>query len=315
VTGLVLILLTAAPAVDPEPGLVFPPVRKDNVTATLGLRVAQQGPGPGRGRVQLTIHVRGPANLDVEGPQLEDALAGWQTQGAASSWSSSDDQADWEQTLGLVQVKPGVVPLPGVTLRVREGPSASWEEIGWPDLLNEPRDVPGPEKLPPLPPPLWPQLLLLLGIAVVVGAGLALLVRGVRRWRTAGERPLPVHERALRRLDALPAEPAAVVLRLDSVLRGYLEERFGVEAMRKTTREVLSALAEKASLPDEQAATLAELLAWSDVAKFAGSGQGEDMGEVIERTRRFVHATAPGEEERDREERKTGENQIAAQDR
>jgi hypothetical protein len=126
---------------------------------------------------------------------------------------------------------------------------------------------------------------------------------------------LPVLDRAVRRLDELPAVPAAAVLQLDAVLRGYLEERFGVEAMRKTTREVLSALAEKASLPDEQASALAELLAWCDVAKFAGGGQGADIREACERTRQFVHATAPGEEERDREERKTGENQIAAQDR
>jgi hypothetical protein len=313
VTGLVLFLLMAAPAEEREPGVVFPPQRKGNITATLEVRVPAQGPGPGRGRVQLTINVRGPRSLEVDGPQLEDALAGWQTQWAASSWSSGEGEADWEQSMELVQVKPGVVPLPGVTLRVRDGPSAGWEEMSWPDLLNEPRDVPGPEQLPPLPPSPWPRLLVVLGTVLAAGLGLALLVRVGRRWRAAGERPLPAHERALARLGAMPAEPGAAVLHLDGVLRGYLEERFGVEAMRKTTREVMAALPEKPALSEQETSDLAELLAWCDMAKFAGISQGTDVREAYEQTGRFVRATSPGEEKRDGEERKSGENQIPDQ--
>ncbi len=312
-TALILILLTVVPAEEREPGLVFPPERRGEVTATLALRVPEQEAGPGRGRVQLTIHVHGPAGFGVEGPQLEDALAGWLTQWAASSWSSSDGEAYWEQTMELVQVKPGVVPLPGVTLRVRAGPSASWEEIGWPDLLNEPRDVPGPEKLSPLPPSPWPQVLLLLAVVLTAGAGLALLVRAGRRWRAGGERHVPVHERALARLDAVPEEAPAAVVYLDAILRGYLEERYGVEALRQTTREVLSALAEKNALSGEQMAALTDLLGWYDVAKFAGGADVAEVRDASERTRQFVRTTAPGEKERDTEERKPGENQISGQ--
>jgi hypothetical protein len=313
VTGLLLILLTAVPAEDRAPGLELPPEHRGEIMATLALRVPEQGAGPGRGRVQLTIHVHGPAGFEVDGPQLEDALAGWQIRSAASSWSSADGADDWEETLELVQVKPGVVPLPGVTLRVRAGASGSWEEIGWPDLLNEPRDVPGPEKLPPLPPSPWPRVLLLIAVALTAGAGLALLVRAGRRWRAAGERPLPVHERALARLDAMPEEAPAAVVHLDIVLRGYLEERFGVEALRQTTREVLSALAEKNALSGEQMKDLTDLLQWCDVAKFAGGADVAEVRDARERTRQFVRTTAPGEKERDTEEGKPGENQIPGQ--
>ncbi len=312
-TALVLLLLTVVAPAEREPGLVLPPEHRGDVTATLALRVPEQGAGPGRGRVQLTIDVHGPDGLEVDGPQLEDALAGWQIRSAASSWSSSDSGEDWEETLELVQVKPGVVPLPGLTLRVRSGPKASWQEVSWPDLLNEPRDVAGPEKLPPLPPSPWPRVLVLLALVLTVGAGLALLVRVGRRWRAAGQRPLPVHERALGRLDAMPEEAPAAVVHLDSVLRGYLEERYGVEALRQTTGEVLSALAEKNALSGEQTAELSELLRWYDVAKFAGGAGMADVREAAERTRQFVRTTAAGEKDRDTEERKPGENQIPGQ--
>jgi hypothetical protein len=311
--GLLLALASAAPVVDRDPGLVLPPQRKGAIIATLSLRVPEKGPGPGRGRVQLTLHVRGPESLDVEGPQLEDALAGWQVRWATSSWSSSDSEADWEQDLELVQIKPGVVPLPGVTLRVREGRSASWEEIGWPDLLAEPRDVPGPEKLPPLPPSPWPRVALVLVIVLIAVCGLALLVRAGRRWRAAGERPLLPHQRALAKLEAIPEEPAAGVLHLDAVLRGYLEERFGLEAMRKTTHELLASLAEKNEFSSERLSNLSDLLGWCDVAKFAGGSTEKDVRVARERTVLFVRATSPGERETDTKERKPGENQIPEQ--
>ena len=85
----------------------------------------EQGPGPGRARARLTLEVTGPAGLAVEFPRLEDALAGWRVQWAASSWSQLDGRVLWVQTLDLVQVKPGVVPLPGVSLRIRAGPDAA----------------------------------------------------------------------------------------------------------------------------------------------------------------------------------------------
>jgi hypothetical protein len=315
VTGVFLLLLTAGPGQIREPGLVLPPQHKGAITATLELRVPEQGPAPGRGRVGLTIRVHGPLGLEVDEPQLEDALEAWRTPWAASSWSFTEQAASWEETLELVQTKPGVVPLPGLTLRVRSGPTATWETIAWPDLLNEARDVPGPEQLPPFPPSPWPRVLLALAIALVSAAGLALLVRLGRRWRKASNRPLSAHERALARLAAIPAEPAAAVLHLDALLRGYLEERFGVEAMRKTTREVLAALEDHTALPAERASALAELLAWCDVAKFARGEQGPDIEQATERARGFVRITAPGQGEKEGEGRESGEKQTVAQGR
>jgi hypothetical protein len=313
VKGLVLLLLTALVDQDRDPGLLFPAQRAGDVVATLALRVPEQGAAPGRARVVLTLHVRGPAGLEVEGPRLDDALDAWRVDWAASSWTSDDGTADWEQTLELIQVKPGMVPLPGVMLRVRDGPAAKWEEAAWPDLLHEPRDVPGPEKLPPLPPSAWPGWLFGLAIALGAGLGLALLVRAGRRWRAAGRPAVPAHQRALARLDAMPIDPVAAAHHLDEVLRGYLQECFGIEAMRKTTRELLAVLAEQKILLAEHQSLLKELLGWCDVAKFAGGPQLEDVRDAAGRTRAFVLATAPGETRRDGEGRESGEKRTSEQ--
>jgi hypothetical protein len=311
--GLCLAVLATVPGQVRESTFVFPPQRQGEVTATLALRVPEQGPAPGRGRARLTLSVSGPASVQVDEPRLEDALAGWRTEWAVSSWSTADGKAGWEQTLELVQVKPGMVPLPGVTLRFRTTPEASWQEFTWPDLLNEPRDVPDPEQLPPLPPSPWPGRLRLAGIVLATTVGLALLVRAGRRWRAAGTRPVPVHERALMRLTELPAEPAAAVFQIDGALRDYLEERFGVAAKRRTNREVLAALVENKTLPAEQTTVLAELLDWLDRAKFAGEDTTGGLREAAQRASQLVRETAPREEAKEGEGGKAGEKETHAE--
>jgi hypothetical protein len=301
-TVLVCVLLLA-PGIS-QAGFNFPPRHIDGMTATLALQVPEQGPAPGLARVQLTLQVRGPGGLAVQYPRLEDALAAWRVEWSASSWSSTNEEALCEQTLALVQVKPGVVPLPGVTVRLRSAPGETWQDVSWPDLLREERDVPGPEQVAPPPPSPWPARLRVAGVSLVAILLLALLLFAGRRWRAARQRPLTADQRALARLAAAPADSAQAVTHLDGVLRQYLDERFGVEASRKTTAEVLAALAEKGE-PATGRNDLAELLAWGDLAKFAPQSGPEDLQRIRERMGEFVRITASGEEKRKEKERKS----------
>jgi hypothetical protein len=294
---LALLLSAAAPAQTSESSFTFPAQRLDGMTATLSVQVPEQGPAPGRGRVTLTLQVSGPAALEVDEPILEDALAGWRVEWAGSSWTINKDRVSVVQTLQLVQIKPGAVPLPGVTLRLRASTSASWQSASWPEVLAEPRDVPPPVAVPPVPPSPWPARLVASGIVLAAALCLSLLVLVGQRWRAGRKRPLPAHDRALLRLDEMPADPVAAVLHLDTVLRRYLQERFGVEALARTNRELLAALTEEQSLPAEQAAALADLLSWCELAKFAGIAAGEGITETRARAREFVQRTAVMREE------------------
>jgi hypothetical protein len=309
-TALALALLMTAPARPAEPGFTFPPQTRGGATAVLGLQIPEQGPGPGRARARLTLEVTGPAGLSVEFPRLEDALAGWRVGWACSSWAAEGGRASCELTLGLVQTKPGAVPLPGVTVRVREGGKEGWQTFSWSDLLNEERDVPPPEAVPPLPPSPWPARFVLVGVALVGAALLALVVQTRRIWRSGRRRPLPPHERALGLLEATPGEPAAAATHLDAVLRGYLQERFGVEASRKTKGELLAALREKGDLPVGQEENLEALLGRFDLIKFAGQQVGQEVHSIREGVGGFIRQTAPaGGNGSQRGEGKPGENQ------
>jgi hypothetical protein len=273
-----LLLLAGAP---PAPGVELPARAGGGVTARLWVSVPEQGPAPGRGRARLTLSVEGPPALQVDGPRLEDALAGWRVAWRASSWAA-DGHARLEITLGLVQVKPGVVPLPGVHLRVRAGPEGDWHDLSWPELLGEPRDVPPPVELPPLPPSPWPRLLGTLALLLAGAVAAPLLARAWRRWRAGPGRPAPAWQRALARL----AE-AREMAQLTGVVRGFLEEQAGLPATRLTTGELFAGL-EGRGAPPVALAGLRELFALGDLEKFAGQPAGPEQVEAARAQARGV---------------------------
>ena len=126
---------------------------------------------------------------------------------------------------------------------------------------------------------------LLYALAGLLVAG-ALAVVGVRAWRRRGARvppptpPRALSERTRAALDALGAEdrPAQgkvkeFYFRLSEILRGYLGERYGVDALESTSTELLAALRRLAApgLPLEE---LARFTLESDLVKFARSQVG-----------------------------------------
>lgn len=281
---LALVLLPANPE-----EMTLPAKTWGGVTATLSIRVAEQTPQPGTARVRLRLTVEGPADLRVEEPQLEDALAGWRVMLRTPSIRPGDP-CRWECTLDLEQVKPGVVPLPGVGIRVHANGDSG--KIAWPDLLNEAADVALVVELPPLPPSPWPGRLRRVALASLGALGLAGVVFGVRRWAARPGSPLPPLAAALVAVDHLQRsqiDPVRLVAELDGVLRTYLETS-GVPATRMTGVELRGAL-------QEEAEALALILTRGEELKFAGSEVGMEQAQRLANEARQI-LTRLGEEGR-----------------
>ncbi len=119
----------------------------------------------------------------------------------------------------------------------------------------------------------------------IVGAGLLLLaIIGYVIWKKTRKKPVvmapppppePLHEKALRLLAALEAEGLwqkgevkEYYVRLTDILRNYIEERFNVPAMERTTDELTAAARTHKELAF-QAQRLHGILATADMAKFA----------------------------------------------
>lgn len=125
----------------------------------------------------------------------------------------------------------------------------------------------------PFPSP-WPLYALLgfVGLALVL---LALWAFRRRRRRTTLAPPLAPYPEALRRLDALPVEPAtpeavkAHYVALSDLLRRYLARTLGLPALEQTTRELVAALRRDGRLPESAVAAVRGTLRLCDLVKFA----------------------------------------------
>jgi hypothetical protein len=291
----------AAPAPGDE-GDAFPAERRGESVASLTVRVAEKGAAPGLAAVRLTVSVTGPAGAEVEPLRLEDPTDSWKVPLAAGSWGVDGGRLTWCQTAELRQARPGVVALPGVRLRLRDGPGAEWQEVVWADILKTLRGPPPAEELPPPAPSPWPGRLrragAAVGAALVLGLALALWVALRRRGRRA--EPLPPHDRALRELERVereglpPAGDAAEYhTRVGDVVRAYVAARFGVRAAQQTTAEFLAGLGAVPELDAEGRELLRSFLERCDLAKFARvSPPPEECRRTAELAREFVRRTA-----------------------
>jgi hypothetical protein len=199
----------------------------------------------------------------------------------------------------LEQTKPGVVGLPDVRVRLRAGPDAEWEEVGWSDVLRASRVGPGIEELPPPEPPAWRAWLRRGLIGAAVAGALAALWWVARRARLVRAGPAPADVHALRQLERLgqSAEglsPADFHGQLAEVVRTYLAARYGLHGAHQTTSEFLTALADVPGLMKDQRDLLTLLFERCDLAKFAAvPATPVQCRELAELAARLVRATAP----------------------
>jgi hypothetical protein len=145
---------------------------------------------------------------------------------------------------------------------------------------------------------------LLYALAALVGAGL--LIWALRRWLKrprakpleAPKPRLPLPQRTLAALDALaqeelPAKGRAqeFYFRLSEIVRSYLGERYGFEALESTSTELLDAV-RRMHTPGLAVKELSEFALMSDMAKFAKVlPNADECKSSLEFGYRLVHTT------------------------
>jgi hypothetical protein len=148
------------------------------------------------------------------------------------------------------------------------------------------------------PPYLIPQdwrVPALIGTAVI----LALLLAWFGwRWLKSRRPQLTLVQRTLLRLDATRplmegADARAFSVAVSDIVRGYVEERFNVQATQRTTPEFLRDwLTQVGSALQAQEQSLSEFLKFCDLAKFARwSLNGQEMQGLLASARQFVEAS------------------------
>ena len=145
-------------------------------------------------------------------------------------------------------------------------------------------------------------------LAGVAALAVAAAVVAAIRWRRreAAGRPVPIEPPgvvALRALDelerdeALKADLDRFYVTVSSILRVYLEGRFGLRAPEQTTEEFLAAAEAEPAFDREQQRTLRAFLAACDAVKFARARPSAGQtARIIDTARGFVLATADAAE-------------------
>lgn len=187
---------------------------------------------------------------------------------------------------------PRAISTDEITIRVNSLLEKDQKELA----LNP---IKGPVELPAQPIP--PRYLLLgLVVAGLVAGGTLLFIRRKRAVnRKASEPALPAHELAYRQLREILAaqliergESKLFFSRISDVLRGYIENRFGIQAPRRTTEEFLIDISRDALFPAEHKGLLMAFLRDCDLVKFARhSPSPEEAAKAVDACRAFIDAT------------------------
>lgn len=219
-----------------------------------------------------------------------------------------DDRQRVEQVIVLAPVRPRRYVLPETVVLVDGAPAETLDpgELNVRALTSEERaEIAEPEGLITLADlqessrtAYWP--LVLGGLLVLAVAG------GAAMWYRAG-RPLPglsrtpgPLENALNRLAAVERELEAgtagcetVYVTVSSVLREYIEARYGVTIRELSTPEFVAGSLPDLPVPPEQLAPVRKLLVEADRVKFARHLPGEAaQAHAIETVRGIVNALA-----------------------
>jgi hypothetical protein len=170
-----------------------------------------------------------------------------------------------------------------------------------------PPDAQGIRDLAPLvefPQPIWPYVLLALAVIILI----ATILYYLRERRKAPPPPPPApsepeitpYEAALARIRALSEEEALEApervkpfyVELSDLLRTYLEDRLGIPALERTTRELMHEMEERTvryRLPGPAPDRIKEILTLADLVKFADYLPPADQGHhTLDETRKTI---------------------------
>lgn len=289
--ALAFLLLGAAPALAAE-GRIRLETTVDPSTATVGDRLV------------LSVRVVAEGDVQISSPAVGGSLGIFEV--AAAESDASEDASSrvrvFRYTLVPFEVGVATIPALSVPYRIGRGPSKSQST---PEILVTVRSVLPPEakdirglkgRLPQVPNEwFWGPL----AAAGVLGALFYFLL--IRRRLGAvlppAPPPRPAHVLALEALERLeknivgPAKP--YYSRLTEIWRAYLEARFGLPALERTTGEIAQSL-KNLPVTAEQKRRIRELLDVSDLAKFAKTEpENEERLTHLDLVRSFVESTVP----------------------
>jgi hypothetical protein len=261
--------------------------------------------------VVVTLSVDGGTTWEVELPQSFTTSNDWRVARRSSPERVllANSRARWQQTFALEPTKPGELILTPALLRYRENREDDrWYDVKWQPIpvrvttdiasadLSELRDVSPPEQV--ARPPKWWLPYAWVGLALLflslVGTGWKFLRR-----RTAHAQTLAPDQWALEELQRIKVpsswterEAERFHTQLAQVIRKYLELRFDLPALKRTTEEFFQDMGRSSHLTEAQQSVLREFLGHCDLAKFARAVPGPDECQAVVRMgRRFVEET------------------------
>ncbi len=257
-------------------------------------------------RIQFKITAVHSFDIDLKSWSAEKNLGNFEVVDISAAKPRSPEgnvEQDILFTLAAFEVGISTIPAVPIVYTMTDGTT---KEISTPEIPINIKSVLGPDSqdIREIKGPLkavWKIILIVIG---VIALGLAAYLwwrrkKAVAGGFFAGPPPRPAHEIALESLDALEGDlggPAKIFYsRLSDILRQYIEGRFGVSAMDRTTSELFQEMKRRPA----EFSLLAELrgvLDTSDLAKFAKWDPTEeerrhDVGQV----KQFVLKTKPME--------------------
>lgn len=232
--------------------------------------------------VEATLMIEGPSPIEVELPEpLVDSPA-WRVEiGRVDVVATVEGGERWRQSFRLIPLQSGELPLVFRPIGLRTGHEVRHRTLRWDSIsirvatelsapdLSSARPLRGFEPLPPVEKRwaiwLWP-------VVVVVGlAGLCALLLS-RYFPRRPKVEITAEQQALLALGAVnrSLRAEAVAAGVAEIVRRYLVDRHGIDAVRLTTDEVILAMRHAGRFPEESIAAVERLLRRCDVTKFAG---------------------------------------------
>ena len=305
--------LYAAPA-PASPSAPTQPVEqhKDLGTVRLTLTTDRQNLGLTE-TFKLTLTITAPPEVRLTLPEVTETLGPFEVvqQRTTGPLSLTPQTQQWQREYGLAAVSGGSLTVPSLTVQVQEG-DATQELTTDPLTITVTTMVPADadhssvkDIAPPVPLarrglPVW--------VWVVTSglAGLGLVAGGwwwYRRRQRVVAVPLvqrPAHVLALAALECLQRQDLigqerieAFYVRVSTILRRYVELRFGLRAPEQTTEEFLVSVLATGGLIAAHRDLLEAFLQQCDLVKFARHRPTpSDMQETFESAKNFVEHTA-----------------------
>ena len=274
----------------------------------INLKLSDQSPWVAD-RIQVELRVLGPADTEVQFPDLAPVSATLELSGT-HRWGplvQSDGRQLWQLSFSLEANQAGSYELPPLQWRYRNAREDPWHTAMTDPIAIEFRsmlgDDPDQASLQPNPEPAgwpldWPLIATVLAaLLLAVGFGAVYLVR--RRNRAPAPVLISAYQKAMDAVNRIDQSELLKKMEMDrfytelsSVIRHYVEDRFAIRAPEQTTEEFLCELRNNSVLNRTQGEALARFLEQCDLVKFARLRPSTvDGRKALEAARDFVQTT------------------------